>query len=247
MIDLKKMTFGCELELSDFPATEFAVPCPRSGLRRDVNDVTIVNSNGIANDPSLKFYGFGGEINTPPTDGPSGQAEILMDIEERWPMANCNYRANTHFHVGVPGLSEDLDALKRLATYNAYWLPKVLEIVDPLPPKLVVGDLGWELTTQIKGYRRRRRRNAVSRHTVLPPNRLEKQLAARTVEEFHEAEVPRTKIGGKPMWHAQPRAAVNVRHLREGPSIEFRHFPGTTNPVQLATVGNCALPIFAVL
>jgi len=38
---------------------------------------------------------------------------------------------------------------------------------------------------------------------------------------------------GRPLWHFQPRAAVNLRQLRETDTIEFRHFPGTLDIAEL--------------
>lgn len=243
MIVMRGLTHGCEHEFSDWPAKELENCCSYTGLRRDHKDVTIVNSNGIANDPSLREYPFGGEICTPPTVHPSGQAEILRDILERWPTAAVNYRSNLHWHIRVPGLGEDLGALKRFARFNAYWLPIILPIVEPIEPNVYVPQHGISEAEQrkLKGFNRRQKRRRVSHHTILPPDRLEKQLAARTVEEFHNAEVPWTKVNPKPMPHAQPRAAVNLRQLLQTDTVEVRHFPGTLEPAKLAMVGQWCL------
>ena len=241
MIDLKRLSFGCEHELADFNAKEIEFPCKRTGLYRDRKDYTVTNSNGVANDPSLKLYPYGGEICTPPTDTVSGQAEILQAIVERWPVVRVNYRCNMHVHVRVPGLSEDLTHLKRFARYNAHWLPIILPMVEPIPPLASIPapeDLPEAKRVLLRGYNRRMRRRRVSHHTVLPPDRLIKQCAARTLTEFFEAEVPKTKIDNRPMWHAQPRAAVNLRQLREpNGTFEVRHWPETLDCNKLAMVG----------
>jgi hypothetical protein len=236
MINLNKMTFGTERELSDWPANELNT-LPRFG--RDKKDITIVNSTGIANDPSLKYYRIGGEINTPPTDNIDGQVECMQQILRCWPECTVNYRSNLHFHIGVPGLSGDLVHLKRFAQYNAYWLPKVLDWVEPIPnpfddfPSLSHSELNLEQLGAIRRYKRRRR----SHHTILPKSRLPLQLAARTPQEFFEAEVPRSRMGA-PLWHFQPRAAVNLRQLREPfGTFEIRHFPETLDPDKLIQVG----------
>lgn len=242
MIDMRHLTHGCEHEFADWSATELRYPCAKTGLYRDDKDVTIVNSNGIANDPSLKEYGFGGEICTPPSANIQTQGHILEEIKLRWPTARVNYRSNLHWHIRVPGLKDDLEALKRFARFNAHWLPIILPLVEPISdsPK-VPKTLTERAQRQLKGYRRRLKRRRISHHTILPPDRLEKQLAARTVTEFHDAEVPWTKVDPKPMPHAQPRAAVNLRQLLQTDTIEFRHFPGTLDPAKLTTVGQWCL------
>lgn len=191
----------------------------------------MVNSDGIAVDPRARYTDRGGELNTRPTETPEGQVEVLEEFLRLNPGTTVNYRSNLHVHVRVPGLAHDLSALKRLAAFNEKWLRRVLGLVEPIPRPLREEYLSDE---QYKGAMRRYRRRRRSHHTVLPTNRTHGQLAATSVQEFLEAEVPRGKAG-KPLWHCQPRAAVNVRQLRETNTIEFRHFPGTLDPEELLT------------
>jgi len=219
-------TYGAEHELADIDRRK---PLP-AGYKWDDRDVTIVNSNGIANDPKGRLYGYGGEINTPATNSISGQMGCLLQILEWDLSARVNYRSNLHLHIRVPGLKEDLRALKRLALYNAHWLPIVLPIIEPIPyPN--GDDYGTELSWQgaLRRYKRRKR----SHQTVLTPQRTAKMIEAHTVEEFFRAEVP-VDSKGNPMWHAQARAAVNIRQLRETETIEFRHFSGTLDINELS-------------
>lgn len=235
MIDNSKWTFGVEHEWGDIPRNE---PLPE-GFKWDDRDNTIVNSNGIANDPKGELYAFGGEINTPPTDTISGQVVILEQLVKRYPMAVVNYRSNTHVHIRVPGLKDNLRALKRITQYNAHWLPIILPIIEPIvkpttphaPDCIELNDTKrfqhvWQ--GALRRYRRRKR----SHHTMLSAKRVMRQLTAHTVEQFHQFEVPWTQ-DGRPMWHAQPRAAVNLRQLLQTDTVEFRHFPGTLDPAEL--------------
>lgn len=225
-IDVSGMTFGAEHELADIDRTR---PLPK-GFGWDEKDNTIVNSTGIANDPRGRLYGLGGEINTPPSYRVGGQVGHLRTIKKLFPEAKVNYRSNLHLHVRVPGLREDLLALKRWAMYNAYWLPRILPVIEPIPLPATTDPRGdkW-FAGAMRRYRRRKR----SHHTVLTPHRTERQLTARSVEEFLRFEVPFSK-DGVPLWHAQARAAVNLRQLRETDTIEFRHFPGTLDEDELA-------------
>lgn len=223
---MKDWTYGAEHEWADWPLDRVL---PR-GFEYNRADYSIVNSTGVANDPTRRAYRFGGELNTPPTDL-SGQLAVMEALKKHYPEAVVNYRSNLHIHIRVPGLRDSLKLLKRLAQYNADNLPRILPIIEPI--KLVaVGCLSDEA---LEGLARRQKRCRVSHHTVLVPARLERQLAARTTTEFFEAEVPRTAVLGKPMWHAQPRAAVNVRQLLQTDTIEFRHFPGTMDFAELNT------------
>lgn len=231
-----RFSHGCEHELADIPAIE--VESLGEGFKRDEKDVTVVNSNGIANDPTLKLYGFGGEINTPPTNTISMQCYFLDVITQKMPTAAVNYRSNLHWHIGLPEYTELSDRaklflLKKITRFNAYWLPIILPIIEPIPepnPDDFLSEKAY------RGARRRYRRRKRSHHTILSESRVKNQLAATNLTEFFEAEVPRSG-GGKPMWHAQARAAMNIRQLLQTGTFEFRHFPGTLDIRKLAAVG----------
>lgn len=247
-MNLNKMTFGCEHEFGCWNAKLLSEKLPHFG--RDHKDITCVSRSGIANDPKLKYYIYGGEINTPPTDTINGQAELLEEFLQQFPEASCNYRSNMHFHIHVPGLQDDLKSLKRFAKYNQYWLPIILPKVEPIPrpleslivPPATAEDVlaMLEMPTGLnvmRGALRRFNRRRKSHHTLVTDNRVDSQLAARTPEEFFEAEVPRDKANGRPMWHLAARAAVNLRQLLQTSTCEVRHWPGTLEPHKVEMVG----------
>ena len=218
-------TYGAEHELSDWDRSK---ELPRY-LGIDTRDVTMVNRNGIAVDPKGTRCQFGGEINTSPTDTVDGQLEQLNEFLVRYPETSINYRSNLHIHVCVPGLEKDLKTLKRLQLFIHAELPKVIDLIDPIPKpgKGISGEV-------LKGALRRSVRNLVSHHTFLPENRIEKQQGAKTVEEFHKLGVPADKRG-RPQWQCQPREAVSLRQLMQTKTIEFRHFFGTLDTARLST------------
>lgn len=231
--DWNRWTYGAEHELGDWDRSK-SLP---EGFSVDEKDVTVMNSNGIAADPKGKLYGFGGELCTPPTCTIQGQVDKLMVIRDYYPDATVNHRSNLHIHIRVPGLAQDLDALKRIAAW-ARWeggLRSVINLIEPIPqPRLVDTDfLGEYEREKYLGAVRRYKRRLVSHHTIVTAPRLEKQLDAFNLAEFFAAEAPADK-DGLPLWHLAPRHAVNLRHLREETeTIEFRHFPGTLNPLEL--------------
>ena len=223
-------TFGAEHEWGDWLRRE-GLP---EGFSVDEDDYTVMNSDGTACDPRGRDNLYGGEINVPPVETPRQLATQMVWLQG-WLVGppgppTINHRSNLHVHIRVPGLSGDLPRLKQLASYNTRYLREALELVEPIPRPTA---LEYPVPEELRGAMRRYKRRRVSHHTVLVPARLERQLAATTVREFHEAEVPRAKESGLPMWHAQPRAAVNVRQLLETDTIEFRHFPGTLNAKHL--------------
>lgn len=239
---MRDWTYGCEHEWADWPLGRGVPP----GYGRDLRDITIVNSNGIANDPRGRTCKIGGEINTPPTDTPLEQVGCLTELKEWLPEATVNYRSNLHLHIRVPGLRDDLARLKQVQRYIHEAMPKSFPVIQPTPRPLhehalylddndlVRDDYGPEYFPDAEEHRgacRRWRRRRVSHQTLLTPARLERQLAATSIEDFFEAEVPQSK--NRPMWHLQPRLCVNLRQLRETDTIEFRHFAGTMNEQHL--------------
>lgn len=220
-------TYGAEHEWADWPLFR-TLP---EGYGRDRKDITIVNSNGVANDPTGKFYRFGGEINTPPTTTLLGQIDCLQELKNLLPEATINYRSNLHLHIRIPGLKEDLEMLKQIQLYIHENMPLCFPIIQPMPrPKREEN----ESLESYNGHLRRWKRRKVSHQTLLTKKRLELQLSANTVEKFFNSEPPQSKAG-KPLWHCQPRLCVNLRQLLETDTIEFRHFAGTLSKEELET------------
>lgn len=216
VVDTHNMTVGCELELSDWSC---AIRLP-TGFKRSP-DYTIVNSNGIAAQPNPKVYPHGGEINTPPTGTPRGQADCLSTLLSIRTNYAINHRSNLHVHVRVPGLGNNLPLLKQVQLYVHEELPNFIDLIEPIPVGVTLAE------------KKRERRRKVSHHTFLTAQRLKHQLDSNTVREFFEREVPCTKLGRKPMWHAQPRLCVGLRQILQTDTVEFRHFPGTLDQAEL--------------
>lgn len=221
----KNWTYGAEHELADWD-TRKGLP---EGYGRDP-EPNIVNSNGIAADPRLISYKFGGEINTPPTDTPEDQGELLARFLSKHPTASANWRCGMHIHIRIPGLKESLPGLQRLARYICD-NTEVYDLVDPLPKE---SREQHKTDEEYKQARRRYNWMRMSHFTAIPSYRVIGQMDALSIQDFFETEVPRSRIG-KPLWHAQPRAAVNLRQLLQTDTIEFRHFPQTLEPDEVIT------------
>lgn len=223
-VEFYGLSYGAELELSDWPRGEPLAP----GQDIDERDVTMVNSSGVAVDPRGKVWLHGGEIQTAPTHEVDGQAAQLADIMRKWPETTVNYRSNLHCHVRVPGLREHLPSLRRFQKFVHDWMPLLLPIIEPLPRP--VND--YKTEEEYAGALRRWRRRRVSHQKLMLSERLKFQLEAESPEDFRDREYRDMRTRAlHPAIH--PRLCVNLRQLWETDTIEFRHFPGTTRPLEL--------------
>jgi hypothetical protein len=144
-------------------------------------------------------------------------------IKQRWPEATHNYRTGLNVHVRVPGLSSDLKKLKQLQAFVHRVMPELLPIIDPIPEPARFPTSGEKKChkTRLKDH-----------HMLLNPERLELQLAARTITEFFEAEAVHLETG-RIHWALHARTCVNLRQMLQTDTIEFRHFFMPNNAVEL--------------
>jgi hypothetical protein len=225
-LDPATWTYGCEAQFGDWDIRRLD---PAFGLdRREHGNM---NSNGIAADPSGKSYPYGGEVLMPWGYTPESQGEKLALFLDLHPNASLNHRSSLHVHLGVPGLKENLPALKQINRYNRTWLPSILNRIEPMPrPQARAGETEEELNGRLRRWRKR----VTSHHTITTEARVAIMEKAETIPEFFEGCVSRNGKG-VPNWHFLCRPAVNLIRLYkigkgDFPTIEFRHFPGTLSP-----------------
>jgi len=225
MISCDNWSYGVELEYGN----SYRFCDLPEGAKWNDKDNTCVSSTGIANDPDGKLYKYGGEINTRPTYSIEEQIEHISEINRTLcPHPLVNYRSNLHIHVRVPGLKDDLEACKKLLRYIDKYQQQAFDIVEtiPVPDKNVLTPevYEWEL--------KRMKRRMKSHQYKLPANRVNAMLNATTTQEFFEEHAPLTAKGR--MWYFSPRAGINLRQMwEETNTIEFRHFPGTLDMVEM--------------
>lgn len=122
MYNKKDFTWGYELELGDIPR-DFIIPEELGAWEYCETDILNLNPPYAlrACDPLGIDPPVGGEINTKPTHSWPEQVDRIMEIIEMFkkaghsPTASCINEG--HIHVYVPGLKEDIEALKRLTLY----------------------------------------------------------------------------------------------------------------------------------
>lgn len=228
MFNVPGWTWGVEHEIADFPLKR-ELP---SGCQHNRKDFTIVNSNGIANDPTGKLYGYGGEINTTPTSTWEEQVDILRAFRRAMPEARVNYRSNLHIHIRVPQLKRDLSRLKMLNSYIFFNMPELLPIIEPIKEPM---PSYFKSSAAYEGAQKRYKRMLVSHHTLPNRDTFDRQALAVSWQNFFELEAPWDAKRNRPLYHLKPRACINLRQMLDTDTIEFRHFPGTLSARHLAT------------
>ncbi len=217
-------TIGLELEWADVDRWS-EIP-PHLGTW-NLQDYSIVNSDGHANCPNGATWRWGGEINTVPTETPQQQAAIV-DMLRVLLNPTINYKCNLHVHV-MPDvdLLADVDSLRRVAKLLREAESFVFGTIDPLPP------IQWQEDEEAyNGEVKRYNRNKKSHHGSISILRWDEMMSATTVQEFKDAHAPSTKSGGR-AWHIAQRTGMNLRSLWKHGTIEFRHFFGTADPEEI--------------
>ena len=209
-----KMTFGLELELPDID-TRIEIP-QHLGIY-DLEDFTIVNNNGIANDPKKRYVLIGSEVNMTPTETVD---QLVGNVEELYSLVDTktNHKSNLHVHIAVPGLKEDYTSLTKLIDYTFKYGEYVMSQVDIMPDPTTE-----ELAHRIKHVKK-------SHQYEYPKSYQGRILAGKTVSEVRDAHQPMS--GERRLTHLVKRAGINVRSLWDNGTIEFRHWFGTDDIAQ---------------
>ena len=216
---LKQATFGAEIEVANIDTSKRL----SVGNKWCFKDGTICNSNGTANDPLKRFNRFGSEILVKPSDSPKGLLKTVLKIYRTLDVDDTcfNYTTNLHVHIKVPGLSDDLKALKRIIKYLNIYGEELYNLIDPVPVpdrSKCKSDKIYDM--HMKRYKRRFR----SHRHIIKGMTYDRMMAAKTVKEFYEGHASKDK-SGKLIWHFVLRAGVNLKRLWDDTgTIEFRHF-----------------------
>ena len=221
-----RFTFGAELEWADVDIR--TIP-PVEWGKWDGKDATLVNSDGHANDPSGKTWGYGGEINTTPTDTIEEQVQNFTNLQQLL-TPTINHRCSVHIHIGVEGLKDDLDNLKKLFAYvqdNQDTVYSMLPLPEPTAEQYPIKeDLKLALW-----YKKQRTYWSKAR---VPPNRAEDIRNSVSPKNFYDCHFMFNEKLNRRLYHIGiVRAGINVRALFKYGTVEFRVFPGTLDPDQL--------------
>lgn len=227
MLNFGKLTFGAEYEFGDVDRSG-VLP---QGLSWNTKDYSIVSSTGIANDPKGVLYSKGAEINSAPTKSIHEQLEFFEGLLAANLGPKLNYRTNLHLHVRVPGLAQDVDALKRLLTYINRNQAAIYNAIEPIP---VPFPQDYESVEAFRGAQKRYKRRKVSHQYKVPEARVQEALSATTPKEFFDAH-SKLQANGKRAYGLTTRAGINLLQLQETDTVEFRHFTNTLDVRKLAS------------
>jgi hypothetical protein len=202
---------GLELELPDI---DTSIPIPSKIGKYDMEDFTIVNNNGLANDPKKKYILIGSEVNMTPTETVD---EMIENIQELYSLVETktNYKSNLHVHISVPGLAQDYKKLKKLISYTFEFGGYIMSQIDPLPTPT-----SEEMKKRIQHLKK-------SHQYEYPKSYQERILNGTTWEEIRDAHQPIKN--GRRLTHLVKRCGINIRSLWDNGTVEFRHFFGTDN------------------
>jgi hypothetical protein len=115
-------TWGMEIEWGDIPRN-FEIPKELGAWEFSERDIVNLREpyKNVCADPLGIEPPVGGEINTKPTRTWEEQVERYFEIkklfEDNGTPPTVGVTAHTHIHCRIPGLRNDIDALKRLTKY----------------------------------------------------------------------------------------------------------------------------------
>jgi hypothetical protein len=138
-------------------------------------------------------------------------------IKSLSPKPTVNYRSNLHVHIRVPGLSDDVQAIKKAMRYVELHGQRAFDLVDPLPEKPEKG------TPEMVRWRRRKQ----SHQNMLTTEQYANVYHSNSTEQIKLAHVISYSVDGTPQWQFVQRCGVNFLSLWKHDTIEFRHFCGT--------------------
>ena len=214
----EQFTYGIELEAIDFDwGTKRA--CPEGAYIS--SELAVVNSDGYAF--RVGETTKGGELNTNPTVTIPEQVEIVRRFNELYPEAKTQHRLKFQVHVGVPGLADDVVALKRLAEYTFRNVETFYNRHFNFTCKPICQQYGREGSVWYRyvSYDR----------SVMPWWRCDQVMQATTPQEFWRFYMLDKSGEYKPM--QARRYGVNMLMLKRQGTVEFRHFFPTTKPQEV--------------
>lgn len=224
IFDPKTFSYGLELEISNISRS---LEIPKDLGSWDSSERDCVNTlppyRGIAADPLGINPPVGGEINTYPTVGWQGQVEktalLLKFFRDNDQTPDVGPTAHGHIHVHIPGLTENIDALKLLAQYVLQHQEAMIRLCGKYRK---YPDMSGSAVTYMKLDGGRLLRDYIVQNIW---------SRAKTFEEFIQM-FARGKNGTVP---ARPfRYGINLYSLKWLKTCEFRMFRGTIDLRYLA-------------
>lgn len=220
-----KFTYGMEIEWGDVPRS-FSIPENLGSWEYSERDIINLRDpyKNVCADPLGEDPPFGGEINTKPTKTWQEQVDRYFELQKLFEDAGhpptVGVTAHTHIHCRVPGLRDDIDALKRLTKYikenQATAIDYVYGFYDHNQMK---GAKGAKMYLKFDGGR--------AMPDYMSDNILNLATNFETFIKMHAAGKDGVSMG-RPF-----RYAINMYALKHIDTVEFRLFRGTLDRTEL--------------
>jgi hypothetical protein len=221
----EKFTYGMEIEWGDVPRS-FSIPEHLGTWEYSERDIINLRDpyKNVCADPLGEDPPFGGEINTKPTKTWAGQVERYFELQKLFTDAGhpptVGVTAHTHIHCRIPGLRDDIDALKRLTKYikdnQATTVDRVYGFYDHNQMK---GAKGAKMYLKFDGGR--------TMPDYMSDNIINLATDFNSFIKMHAAGKDGVSMG-RPF-----RYAINMYALKHIDTVEFRLFRGTLDKVEL--------------
>jgi hypothetical protein len=223
--DSDKFTYGMEIEWGDVPRS-FSIPEEHGSWEYSERDIINLRPpyQYVCADPLGESPPFGGEINTKPTKTWQEQVHRYFELERIFTEAGhpptVGVTAHTHIHCRVPGLRDDIDALKRLTKYIKENQATAIEHV-----------YGYFEHNQMKGAKGAKMYLKYDGGRPMPDYMSDNIMNLATdfdsFIKMHAAGKDGVSMG-RPF-----RYAINMYALKHIDTVEFRLFRGTLRRVEL--------------
>jgi hypothetical protein len=214
-----KFTYGMEIEWGDVPRS-FSIPEHLGSWEYSERDIINLRApyQYVCADPLGEDPPFGGEINTKPTKTWQEQVDRYFELQQLFTDAGhpptVGATAHTHIHCRVPGLRDDIDALKRLTRYIKENQETTIDRV-----------YGFYEHNQMKGAKGAKMYLKFDGGRPMPDymsdNIINKATDFNSFIKMHAAGKDGVSMG-RPF-----RFAINMYALKHIDTIEFRLFRGT--------------------
>ncbi len=214
-----------EIEWGDVPRS-FSIPEHLGTWEYSERDIINLRDpyKNVCADPLGEDPPFGGEINTKPTRTWAGQVERYFELQKLFTDAGhpptVGVTAHTHIHCRIPGLRDDIDALKRLTKYikdnQTTTVDRVYGFYDHNQMK---GAKGAKMYLKFDGGR--------TMPDYMSDNIINLATDFNSFIKMHAAGKDGVSMG-RPF-----RYAINMYALKHIDTVEFRLFRGTLDKVEL--------------
>ena len=218
----------------EWPDAHTVVPPP--GWKWSATCFSIVNSDGLANDPQRRLVRYGGQLHTPAAPDPDQLAALTAPMFTRLrPIPN--YRAAMRVAVKIPQLRQDLPLLKTVADFTQRHLPRLWSQIDPLDPLLDLGGVASPIEQRAAAARLTA--TIRSRHYLMPMRAHAQRMNATTLAAFAAQATTLTPDGR--VLPVPLREAVDVRHTPRSGWVVLRCFACPADAEQLRAAAGFAV------